>query len=178
MNGEYIKSLSQLDLALAALPFYERDGLIERDGGLFRNTKTGTVVTLDQLAKIVSVEQQRVKTLAEIPAATEFLFVEHLAYDAAIIPWKKSTPAAALERLEGILKHMTDLAEEKFSSVQLLETDVIAFVAECGWTNAEALWPMRVALTAKAASPSPFEVAWVLGKTATITRLKDAIALL
>ena len=36
------------------------------------------------------------------------------------------------------------------------------------------LWPLRAALTGKEASPSPFEVAEVLGKEKTLARVKEA----
>ncbi len=178
MNGEYIKKYDSLDLAALALPFYERSGLVKRNGGQFKNAKTGADLPLEQLAKIVSVEQRRVKTLAEMPECTEFLFADRLEYDRDIIFWKKSTSAEAKNRLEGLLKYVEDLPEEMFEDVERLEKDVISFVSDQGWTNAESLWPMRVALTAKKASPSPFEVAWVLGKDATIARLRDALQLL
>jgi glutamyl/glutaminyl-tRNA synthetase len=37
------------------------------------------------------------------------------------------------------------------------------------------LWPLRVAFTGKEKSPSPFEVAWVLGKTKSLERINKAI---
>jgi glutamyl/glutaminyl-tRNA synthetase len=39
----------------------------------------------------------------------------------------------------------------------------------------ELLWPLRVALTGKEKSPSPWEVAWVIGKEESIKRIKMAI---
>ena len=40
------------------------------------------------------------------------------------------------------------------------------------------LWPMRVALTGRKASPGNFEVAEALGKTESLIRIKTAIELL
>ena len=39
------------------------------------------------------------------------------------------------------------------------------------------LWPMRVALTGKQASPGPFEVAEALGKEKALERIKNAISM-
>ena len=36
------------------------------------------------------------------------------------------------------------------------------------------LWPLRVALTGKAASAGPFDIADILGKEKTIKRIKEA----
>jgi len=178
MNGEYIKSLPSLELAARALPFFEQAGLVKHDGGLFLNAKTNLEIPLEWLAKVVTVERNRAKNLVELVESTGFLFESQLEYDAAIIPWKKSTAPEAKERLTGLLEHLEGLDDEFFAEIEKLETDVIGFVAERGWTNAESLWPLRVALTAQKASPSPFEVAWVLGKATTIERVKDAIAIL
>jgi glutamyl/glutaminyl-tRNA synthetase len=40
------------------------------------------------------------------------------------------------------------------------------------------LWPLRVALSGKEASASPFEIADILGKEKTLQRIQDAIDLL
>ena len=39
------------------------------------------------------------------------------------------------------------------------------------------LWPLRVALTGKEKSPSPWEIAWVVGKKESVKRIKKAISL-
>ena len=59
-----------------------------------------------------------------------------------------------------------------------MEKSTIAMVAEKGWTNAESLWPLRAALTGREASPSPFEVAWALGREKTLARIDAAITAL
>ncbi|MFZ2882257.1 MAG: hypothetical protein WA019_04235, partial [Candidatus Moraniibacteriota bacterium] len=42
----------------------------------------------------------------------------------------------------------------------------------------ELLWPLRAALTGAQKSPSPFECAWVLGKSESLERIKNAINLI
>ena len=39
------------------------------------------------------------------------------------------------------------------------------------------LWPLRVALSGKESSPSPFEIANILGKEKTLKHIEDAIKL-
>jgi glutamyl-tRNA synthetase len=46
-----------------------------------------------------------------------------------------------------------------------------------GQNRGELLWPLRAALTGAQKSPSPFEVAWVLGKTESLKRIEKALAL-
>ena len=40
--------------------------------------------------------------------------------------------------------------------------------------SGELLWPLRVALTGQKASPSPFEIAEILGKEKTLKRIQQA----
>jgi glutamyl/glutaminyl-tRNA synthetase len=40
------------------------------------------------------------------------------------------------------------------------------------------LWPLRAALTGKEKSPSPWEVAWAIGKEESIKRISKAISLI
>ncbi|NBP56467.1 glutamate--tRNA ligase, partial [bacterium] len=42
----------------------------------------------------------------------------------------------------------------------------------------EILWPLRVSLSGREKSPSPFEIIAILGKDESILRIKSAISLL
>jgi len=44
-----------------------------------------------------------------------------------------------------------------------------------GFNPGELYWPLRVALSGQEKSPSPFEIAWVIGKKETIKRIDSAI---
>lgn len=160
MNGEYIKRTPVSRLASLARPFYEKEGIRPNDA---------------ILAKAVTLEQMRIKRLAELPEATRFLFEDRLAYDVAKIAGKKSSPEVAKERLRGMAEFLTSLSPETFDDTKALEAASLAFIKERAWTNAETLWPTRYALSAREASPSPFELAWALGRERTLGRLEDAI---
>jgi glutamyl-tRNA synthetase len=163
LNKEYMRSMSAAELAKRAAPFYMEAGL---------DTATG-----DALERAVSLEQRRVATLAEFPEATRFLF-EEISVDAAMLPGKKGTPETAKDRLVGMREWLANAGDDLFAESKTLETAALAHVAEKGWTNGETLWPLRVALTGREASPSPFEVAWALGKERTLLRVDAAIAVL
>ena len=177
LNGEYLKEMTAEDLTAKALPFCLQTGALVRLGDGF-TSPDGSAVDLETLTKAVSLEKARIKTLSEIPDSVAYFWPAHLALDPNVIPWKKSTPEVAKARLYGLRDYMTTLDDAEFSDPKRLEGKVIPYVAEKGWTNADSLWPLRVALTGREKSPSPFEVAWVLGKTRTLARLEDAIAAL
>ena len=176
MNGEYIKKMTDGELAEAALPYYVAAGMLAVDGKKLRAPAMGGPVDRKYLEKCVALEKERVKRLDQLPAATDFLFRDALEYDMSIIAWKASTAEVAGVRLRSLVEILRDLPEKRFADAGALGDDVLRFIADRGYTNAETLWPMRVALTAKKASPSPFEVAVVLGKDRTIARLEDVLA--
>ena len=60
------------------------------------------------------------------------------------------------------------LASEKFSSKNSYPKENRGFM----------LWPLRVALSGKKSSPSPFEIADILGKEKTLKRIEEAIKML
>jgi glutamyl-tRNA synthetase len=161
LNGEYLRKLPDEQLMELSLPYFRDAGISAEKG--------------EYLARALSLERPRAKRLAELPEATAFFFADRIALDPAMIPGKKSAPEVAADRLAGIRRFFAGLADSDFEDAKVLERKTIAFVAEQGWTNAETLWPTRVALTGREASPSPFEVAWVLGKERTLSRIDAAI---
>ncbi len=42
----------------------------------------------------------------------------------------------------------------------------------------ELLWPLRVALSGEEKSPSPFEIAWTIGKSETLDRIEASLDML
>ncbi|TAK03727.1 glutamate--tRNA ligase [Patescibacteria group bacterium] len=162
MNGQYIRRKSPEELMALCLPF-----LIAAGKGTDANT----------LLKICAVERNRLVTLAGIVDAVES-FAKLPAYDPGMLVWKKADQADALINLTAARTLIESLPESEFSSVALIETAVKRYIADKGLSNGNMLWPMRVALSGRSASPSPFEYAWVLGKAETLQRLKKAIDLL
>ena len=66
---------------------------------------------------------------------------------------------------------MTDWTEAN------LHDTVMAAIPESGMKNATVLWPLRIAITGRAATPGgAFEMAYLLGKDETMKRLDDAMA--
>ncbi len=177
-NKEYLRAMPVARLAELAVPFFVKAEVLRPEGGGFAACRG--VLRFDRalVEKAVSLEQRRVTTLAELPEATRFLFEPKVALDAAMIPWKKSTPEAAKERLEGLRGLLGGLDAADFDDAKTVEAKTLAFVAGKGWTNGESLWPLRVALTGREASPGPFEVAWALGKERALERIDHALTLL
>jgi glutamyl-tRNA synthetase len=136
----------------------------------------GTPVSWQKAQRAVATERERVSTLAELPEAVGYMFASAIDVDPAILPGKKATPEVAKARLEGMIAWVSARADDAFDDRATLEAAGLAHIKEQGWTNAETLWPTRVALSGRAASPGPFELMRVLGKDATLARLAAAAA--
>lgn len=130
---------------------------------------------LSYVIDVVKLEYERLKRFSDITQQTDFFFVDQLTYPVELLTWKQ-TPTertrSALTAVHEQLATVTQWTKEE------LERVILPWIAEAGYTNGEVLWPVRAALTGKRASPSPFEVAAVLGKTRALARLQQAISAL
>jgi len=159
MNSEYIKKLTPNDFVRRATPFLEA-----KFQGAGNNSTALAALAL---------EQARVKTLAEVGDGITFALTNELNYDVQALIWKKSTKEETLDRLQRLVGYLTDYNHDW--SAPELEKYTIDWIAGQGLTNGEVLWPMRYALTGIDRSPTPFEVASVLGKEKTLARLGKGI---
>ncbi|OGY48218.1 MAG: glutamate--tRNA ligase [Candidatus Buchananbacteria bacterium RIFCSPHIGHO2_02_FULL_39_17] len=161
LNGYYLRHLSLKELAKLSQPFFKAAGI-----------KKG----LKTLEPVVATEQQRIKKLEEIVMATEFFFQEPT-YDKKLLLWKQMSSEQAAKNLKILLAELNLIAENDWQQKKL-ENKITNFINDQKLSIGEMLWPMRVALTGRQASPGNFEVAAILGKKKTLERIKYAIALL
>lgn len=159
INGLYIRTMSD-----AAIATQVRERMQARYPGM--NDAT--------LLKMVSVEKLRAHTLADFePAAATYM--ELPAYDAGLLVWKKSTAEVARERLRDVREYIAQTDAKDFSSLDHIQKTLTEWISARGYANGDVLWPLRVALTGREQSPSPFEVAFVLGKEETLARIDGAL---
>jgi len=160
MNQQYIQMKTPAELAALARPFLQ-----------------GADVDEATFEKICAVERTRLVTLADIGPAVEG-FLRPPAYEPAVLVWKKADAEDALRNLQAAGAWLDALPPETFDDAKAVETAVLGRIAAEGLKNGNVLWPLRVALSGKAASPGPFEYAWVLGKEETLRRVDAAVRLL
>ncbi|MBU1179649.1 glutamate--tRNA ligase, partial [Patescibacteria group bacterium] len=174
VNGEYIKKKPVKELAKLCTPYLIETKLIEEANKKFKIIETGEEINKDWLEKIVALEQERMKRLDEIPQLTEFFFKESLDYGAEELIWKKSNRKETKENLERLLTFLRTLSEKDFIQ-EKLEKKIKKWIEDNNLKTGEVLWPMRVALSGLRASPSPFEIAEILGKKKATERIQTAI---
>lgn len=165
MNGEYIKKMTSTNFVQAATPFF--------DIFLTTNGLTLPGYLAGNLDKALILEQQRISRLSETGEGIRFLLTEALEYDPAKLVWKKSDATKTREIIDLLITEISGYAETDFTK-ENLESKLKDFIAKKDLTNGDVLWPLRVALTGADKSPTPFEVAEILGKEASISRLRQA----
>ena len=157
INKLHIRTLSAEELLDRAMPFFEKSGV------------TGD---RELLLKAVKTEQERIATLAELPEAVSFFLPTWSAdYDPTLLVWRKSTPEVTVTLLEKLRTKLESIPAEDFS-LEALQTTLMEWIDREELGRGDTLWPMRVALTGKEHSPGPFEVASILGKEESLTRIK------
>ena len=160
MNGVYIRKLSVKELT---------DRLIAFDRG-------SAGVDREFLEKVVTVEQSRLKTLAEFGEIAAFYWSLPKC-DKDMLVFKKSSPEATKTGLEAFLATTNDLTENSWreKSVDDWNAYLTEIVEKNGLNNADVFWPIRVALSGQEKSASPAEILWVLGKDESISRIQKAL---
>jgi glutamyl-tRNA synthetase len=109
---------------------------------------------------------------------THGLLTREIAHDATILPWKKSTKEESRTRLQEVRDLVASWDESVWTSIISLEGKLREEIAERRWGNGDTLWPLRVALSGAAQSPSPFDLLFVLGKDWSLARIDAALAIL
>lgn len=168
LNGLYIRQKPIEELTEMCLPYFIDSGLI---------VKTEEKISLETLKKIVSIYQERLKKLSEISDLTDFFFKDKLNYNKDLLRWKEMTDNEIKGSLDKLEKILSKIKKEDFNK-ENLEKILIQEAEKIRDDKGRLLWPLRVALTNKRASATPFEIAEILGKEKTIERIKEAKILL
>ncbi len=161
-NQQYLRTLTSDDLVAVCLPWLQKAGLVDEN------------VDKTWLAKALSLEKERIATLAELPEVMKFVFVP-LEYDGQILVWKKSTAEEVKNILPKLADFMNTIGVQDWNK-ESLQVVVGEWTVKNGFSNGAVLWPLRVSLSGQQNSPGPFEIAEVLGKEESLKRIKVAIS--
>jgi glutamyl-tRNA synthetase len=167
MNGVYIRMLSPEELAERALPFLERP---EGEGGL----PASVARPLDNayVARVLRLEQERMKTLGEAAQMVTFFFTDDLRYQADALIGKgmdREKTANALQRALALLENLPTW------EASAMEAPMRALADELGLKPGQLFMGARVAISGRTVSPPLFETMEVLGRERTLARLRQAL---
>lgn len=163
LNAQYIKKLSLDYLAEKIKEF------IPPEWGSEKNKEL--------LIKAIAAEKERMKILIDFKEMADFFF-ELPDYELKLLAWPRTSEEVKIDK-EKILANLKFLAEEidKIFKVDFNKENLEKIIMPLTevWGRGELLWPLRVSLSGKEASPGPFEIMEILSKEETLRRLKIAI---
>ncbi len=159
-NGNYIRMLSDDELAVRLEPFFEDEGLN---------------ANIDKLKKIAPIIRERLTTLDDAINMAGFFF--------------RDFPVVGEEQLvgKGMTKEGSRAIIEKtigiFNTIHILEKDITEqkmreLVEQTGLSAGQAFGILRVAITGQKVSPPLFETIEIIGKEKVLERLNEAVRLL
>ena len=164
INSQYIKKLSAEELLGYALPFLELKDIYIK--------ATDDKKTEAYLQKFLTIEKERLAKFEDVGDENTFFFKD-VVCEKSMLNWKTNTDAQTKESLESSQQALASISEKDWTLAHIEEE----LLAVAGDKRGDLLWPLRVALTGAQKSPSPFEVAWALGRNESIKRLKNALEL-
>ncbi len=120
--------------------------------------------------------RERIEIYSDITAMDEAGEFDYLtgspSYEAAKLAWKGEGLPETKVRLQAVLALLEGIPEASWSKEGVKEK-VWPYAEQEG--RGQVLWPMRYALTGRDKSPDPFEVAGILGKDETLSRIRLAV---
>ncbi|HWQ99364.1 MAG TPA: glutamate--tRNA ligase [Candidatus Methylomirabilis sp.] len=158
LNGHYVRTM-------------ERERYLELVSPSLQELTQDTSL-MDRVAMLI---RDRVVKLTDVPNLAGPYLKLVIEPDPLMLPWKSQTKEEAADRLDAILKLLTTLDHDAWHSVESLEQAIKALIEQRGWSNGEALWPLRVALSGERQSPGPFELLYALGRERSLTRVEQAL---
>ncbi len=163
MNGQYLTKMSAADL----LPLITAE---LREAGIAADS-----VSPDWLAKLILLEQERLKTVKDFVANTTYFFTEGVTHDPKavekVLAKKDGAGFGILAGLKDVLAAQTDWTAAS------LEKAALAFGEANGHKIGDIAQPLRVAVTGGTVSRGIWEVAELLGRDRCLARMTAALAL-
>ena len=165
MNGIYLRALSPGEFVQQAMPFLDRD--------LPESVKRP--LDSSYVGRVLSLIQERAKTLAEIPQLASFFFLDEVKYDTGLLLSGKLDAKSAAQAMT--------IASQKLEEITTWDATTLEGVlrplaTELNLGTGELFGLLRVAVTARAAAPPLFETMAVLGNGKCLKRLNTALQLL
>ena len=130
----------------------------------------------DQRLALFTLFFERIATLAELPELAAPLLKKFEHYDPALLIFKKSDHDKTLRGLKEAEQHLK--AYDGGWTRIALDLTLQELMRDRALTAGDLFWPVRVALSGSAASPSPAELMNYLGKEESLHRLHHAISVL
>lgn len=161
INGDKIRALNSDKFLEVALPFLIRDKVI-----------SDSLADLAVVKLALPIIQERIITLAEIPAMLNFLFVKEFVVGKEELP--KILDAGSQQVLKVALEKIESVSKWDHASIEQVLRK--ALIEELSLKPRIAFSALRIAVTGSHISPPLFESLELLGKERTIARIRAGIS--
>jgi glutamyl-tRNA synthetase len=168
MNGVYIRKLPLAELIARTLPYMERPAA---EGGL--PDTISRPIDRDLLARVLHLDQERMKTLADAAPLTSFFFEDTMDYPTE---WLIGKGLDAPQSLSGLQRAYQLLAALPTWEAPVMEEQMRALATELDQRPGPLFMGVRVAVTGRKETPPLFETMVVLGRERSLARLQRGIA--
>jgi glutamyl-tRNA synthetase len=165
MNGVYLRRLSLGEFIHRAIPFLDRD----------LPQSVGRPLDEGYVGRVLSLIQERAKTLAEVPVLADFFFLEELSYDTNVLLGRKLDAKSGA----GAIADASERLEQADTwDADTLERILRSLAAELNLATGELFGLLRVAVTGRTAAPPLFQTMAVLGRERCLKRFRMALRIL
>jgi nondiscriminating glutamyl-tRNA synthetase len=168
LNGQWIRRLPEEEFLARTLPFLV--SAIERRAAVGADVRSPTEDDLRALEPLV---RERLPTLGAIGDLVDFLFVEDIDVEPALLVPKRWDRPTTAEALRAARRTIADVGAVSYEADEL-EPPLRALAAERGWKAGDLFMAVRVAVTGRTATPPLFDTLVALGYERTIRRLDSA----
>jgi glutamyl-tRNA synthetase len=162
MNGVYLRKLSLEEFVQQATPFLDRD--------LPKSVKRP--LDSNYVSQVVSLIQERAKTLAEVPQLASFFFLDEPQYDTSLLLGGELSAKSATKAITLALQQLERI---KTWDATTLEGILRPLATELNLGTGKLFGLLRVAVTGRTAAPPLFETMAVLGKEKCLKRFNTAL---
>ena len=162
INGDKIRALTLDEFLEWSLPFLTKAGVI-----------AGSDSEIALVKKALPLIQERIIMLSEVPAMLKFLFVKDFTVEAESV--SKITDEASKKVLQRSLSELENVTTWNHDAIEAVLRS--SLIEELGLKPRIAFGAVRIATTGSTISPPLFESMELLGKEASLARIRAGIAL-
>ena len=156
LNKEYMKKMSDIEIAKKARKFFEEEKINCDD---------------DRLIKLISLLRSRATTLKDFVELGSFFF-NLPDYDSTLLMWEDAKKKDTLDILQEALTELKSIPDDSFNKDNILSKfEKMTEMKKKG----EVFWPLRVAVSGMISSPDPVLIMEALSKDESLKRIEIAI---
>ena len=168
LDGQWIRRLSTDELVDRLSPFLTANlALLRAAGTEVREPREG------ELRALVPLVQERLPVLGAVGGLVDFIFMESVPVDAAVLVPKRWDPPTTLEGLTEARRVIADVGPVAYEADEL-EPPLRALCGARGWKAGDLFMAIRVAVTGRTTAPPLFDSLVALGYERTLMRLDAA----